>query len=120
MKAITLLVLAAIAVPAVAQSGKSMSRDDFQSMLTRKYERYDLDKDGKVSAEELVKARPTRADGSAITVEAMQRSIARKDANGDGVLTVAEGVASEMPRFDKMDADKNGIVSPEERAAEPK
>lgn len=120
MKAVTLLVLTAVAAPAFAQSGKPMSRDDFQAMLTRKYERFDLDKDGKVSAEEMVKVRPTRPDGSAVTVESMQRALAKKDANGDGAVTIAEAAASEMPRFDKMDANKDGMVTPEEKANEPK
>ena len=120
MKSVVLLSLALLAVPASAQSGKSMSRADFESQQTRKYQRYDLNGDGKLPAEELLKARPTRNDGTAYTLESVAKSLAKKDVNGDGSVTIAEAVASEMPRFDKMDADRNGTVTPEEKANEPK
>lgn len=120
MKPFAIALVAMIAAPALAQSAKPMSRADFEGQQTRKYQRYDLDRDGKLPAEELLKARPMRMDGSPYTLESVAKSLARKDANGDGVVTIAEAVASEMPRFEAMDADKNGIVSPEERATAPK
>ncbi len=120
MKSVAILTLALIAAPASAQSGKPMSKADFESQQTKKYQRYDLNGDGKLPAEELLKARPTRMDGSAYTLDSVAKSLAKKDADGDGTVTVVEAVASEMPRFDKMDANKDGSVSPEEKASEPK
>ncbi len=120
MKSVAFLTLALVAAPASAQSGKPMSRADFETQQTRKYQRYDLNSDGKLPAEELLKARPARMDGTAYTLDSVAKSLAKKDANNDGTVTVAEAVASEMPRFDTMDANKDGSVSPEEKANEPK
>jgi hypothetical protein len=120
MKPFAYALLVLVAAPALAQSNKPMSRADFEAQQIKKYQRYDLDGDGKLPAEELLKARPTRMDGSAYTLDTVRKSLAKKDANGDGAVTIAEAVASEMPRFDKIDADKNGMISPEERANEPK
>ncbi|WP_197489889.1 EF-hand domain-containing protein [Erythrobacter neustonensis] len=43
--------------------------------------------------------------------------LARVDANGDGAVTRDEFAARALLRFDRMDADKNGTVTPEERKA---
>ncbi|WP_326524913.1 hypothetical protein [Sphingomonas sp.] len=112
--------IAIFAAPALAQSGKPMTKADFEKQQTSKYKRYDANGDGTVTADELMKTRPNRADGSAWTLEATQKWLARRDANGDGTVTVVEAVAFEMPRFDKMDANKDGKVTADERASEPK
>ncbi len=44
-------------------------------------------------------------------------NLMRADANNDGKVTRAEMVSAAMARFDAADADKNGIVTPEERRA---
>ena len=41
----------------------------------------------------------------------------RADANGDGTITRAEVVAQAQARFDAMDTNHDGTVTPEERAA---
>ncbi|URW77081.1 hypothetical protein M9980_00235 [Sphingomonas donggukensis] len=120
MKALMLAAAVLVAAPATAQSGKTMTRADFETQQTRKYQRYDLNADGTLTPEELLKARPTRMDGTAYTIESVRKSLAKKDANSDGKVTVAEAVATEMPRFAAMDANKDGKVTPEEKAAEPK
>ena len=120
MKSVAFLTLIFVASPVLAQSDKSMSKADFQAQQTKKYQRYDLNSDGKLPADELLKARPKRMDGTAYTLESVSKSLAKKDADGDGIVTVAEAVAAEMPRFDKMDANKDGMVSVEEKANEPK
>ena len=120
MRSVALVTMLFIAAPAPAQSDKPMSKADFEGQQTRKYGRYDLNGDGKLPAEELLKARPKRMDGSAYTLESVAKSLAKKDTDGDGVVTIAEAVAAEMPRFDKMDANKDGMVSSEEKANEPK
>lgn len=43
--------------------------------------------------------------------------MARIDADGDGRITAAEFAAPAMKRFDKIDANSDGIVTPEERKA---
>jgi len=120
MKSVALIALSLIAAPALGQRGTSMSRSDFEGQQTKKYQRYDLNGDGKLPADELIKARPARQDGTPYTLESVTKSIARKDADGDGSVSIAEAVASEMPRFAKMDANKDGMVSLDEKANEPK
>jgi hypothetical protein len=112
--------LALVAAPALAQSSKPMSHADFEAQQTKKYQRYDLNGDGVLPPEELLRARPNRMDGTAYTLESVTKSLTKKDANGDGKVSVAEAVASEMPRFDKMDTNKDGAVSAAEKAGEPK
>ena len=116
MKPIAFAVLAVIAAPALAQSGKTLTKADFEASQVRKYARYDVNGDAKVTVEELMKVRPTRTDGKAWTAKATAKWLARRDGNGDGTVTTAEAVAFEMPRFDKMDADKDGMLTPQERA----
>ena len=43
--------------------------------------------------------------------------MARIDMDGDGRITAAEFAAPAMQRFDKMDANSDGIVTPDERKA---
>lgn len=43
--------------------------------------------------------------------------LVRADANGDGVITRAETIAEAQARFDAMDTNKDGKVTPEERDA---
>ena len=43
--------------------------------------------------------------------------MARADANGDGRLTLQEMQAHALERFDRIDTDKNGTVTAEERKA---
>lgn len=120
MKSIALVAALLVAAPAAAQSDKPMSKADFTKQQTRKYERYDVNKDGVVTAEEVMQVRPARKDGTPYTLESTQKSLAKRDADKDGKVTVAEAVASEMPRFDKMDANKDGTVTAAERDADPK
>lgn len=45
------------------------------------------------------------------------RGMLRADANGDGTITRAEYVAQTEARIAAMDTNKDGVISPEERAA---
>lgn len=45
------------------------------------------------------------------------RGMLRADANGDGTITRAEYVAQAEARIAAMDGNKDGVISPEERAA---
>ncbi len=126
MISIALAIFAQAATPAPTPPApppppaRTMTKADFQAQQTRKYERYDVSKDGTVTAEELMQVRPARMDGTPYTIESTRKSLMKRDANGDGKVSIAEAVASEMSRFDKMDANKDGKVTPEERTAEPK
>lgn len=78
------------------------------------FDKLDLDKDGYVTQEETRQARETRHDQMRQKFEA---SFKAADINNDGQLSLDEAQAK-MPklaeRFDKLDKDKNGLLSQEE------
>ncbi|MEP9402385.1 hypothetical protein [Sphingomonas sp. VNH70] len=121
MKVLALVFVSAVsvptAVPVLAQADKPISRNEFRSRQVHKYKQWDLDRNGVLPAEEILKARPRLPNGSANTLELAQAWVAARDGNGDGTLTIDEAVAFEMPRFDKMDADRDGRLSAQERAS---
>ena len=50
--------------------------------------------------------------------EMRQRMMSRADSDGDGAISRAEMTAAALARFDRMDADDNGVVTAEERRAQ--
>lgn len=80
------------------------------------FARMDQDGDGAVTAEEREALRAQarepvagRGRGSGM--------VARADADGDGQVTLAEVEAQARARFERMDADKDGVVTADERRA---
>lgn len=77
------------------------------SRADRMIEQWDADKDGKVTLDEMKAAAAER--------------FARRDLDGDGVVTRADREARRAAhrdeQFDKMDADGDGVISKEEFAA---
>ncbi|MEL6913458.1 MAG: hypothetical protein AAFP13_03050 [Pseudomonadota bacterium] len=77
----------------------------------------DSDGDGALTAEEIFAVREAQ---SAVRIEArIARLIDRADANGNGTLERGEfgpGAARVEARFDQLDADGSGGLSPEELA----
>lgn len=78
------------------------------------FEKLDKDKDGYVTQEELRQARELRRGQAEAKFE---EAFKTADANSDGQLSLDE-VQAKMPklaeRFDKVDKDKNGLLSKEE------
>ncbi|QDP19458.1 EF-hand domain-containing protein [Sphingomonas xanthus] len=103
------------------------------------FDRLDADKDGMISREEFGKAREKRierrvvirerakeaaADGQPQKMRSHRmggmghgRMLAMADANKDGRTTLAEAEAMALQHFDRMDANNDGQVTPEERRA---
>jgi Ca2+-binding EF-hand superfamily protein len=92
------------------------------------FDRKDADKDGKLSREELAAGHKDghRAEGGAGHDRMGKRGehggmgkmmLRRADANNDQVVTREEFTAAAASHFDKIDANKDGSVSPEERKA---
>lgn len=67
-------------------------------------------------------ARPTRMAAEMTRAQAEQRAataFARMDVNGDGKLDAADRAAKQQARFDRLDTDSNGQLSPAEFTARP-
>lgn len=119
------------------------TRADALARADERFDRLDINKDGKLSPDELAGARgprgdapPQPADGAAAPPPPTdgaappppggprgmpgrfgQRMFARLDANGDGFVSRDEYRAWAGERFDRMDANKDGKIDPEERQA---
>ncbi|MEM9617555.1 MAG: hypothetical protein AAF936_06305 [Pseudomonadota bacterium] len=113
--------LSMIAAGAYAGQGKGGKR----------WDRLDINGDGKITAEELSERQSelianadTDGDG-AITKDEMKayhearraewREKNNPDTNGDGVIDRTEFIASAQERFDRMDKNGDGVISEDER-----
>ncbi len=112
-----MMVQAASAAPKWdANADGKMSRDEFVTMAyTRTVERADTDKDGKVSLAEW-NARPAAIKATADGRDA-SKGFSRLDVNSDGFVEAADFSVRFGKRFDRLDADKDGVLTGEERQA---
>lgn len=94
----------------------AISREEANSKkrLAANFDALDVNKDGKVSKEELQAGRKRTHDEHAARVKAA-------DTDGDGALSKAEAQAGKLPglvkHFDKLDANKDGKIGPDEMHA---
>jgi len=91
--------------PAPASIAQPIQRPPAASEKTReerRFARYDIDKDGKVSREEFLAAR--------------RKAYAKLDANGDGKLSFEEWSVKTTDRFANADGDGSATLTPEEFA----
>lgn len=79
------------------------SRLDFGGQIERRFHRLDMNRDDKLSPDEL----PDR----------MERGLKRHDKDGDGNLNSDEWGALMLDWFDRQDLNKDGTVTTEEREA---
>ena len=105
------------AVPAATRRALAEPRT-LDEMLARARDRFataDLDRDGKVTTEELEQARADR-EVSGPRWGAGGR-LMRADTDTDGEVTLADVEAHTRRRFARLDADKDAVVSPAETRA---
>ncbi len=113
------------AEPAASEAGPPggfgpISDQTLDQMLERSrasFTRMDQDGDGKVTAEEREAMRAQFGGGDGRGPGRAGGVMARADADGDGQVTLAEMEAQARARFERMDADKDGVVSADERRA---
>lgn len=94
------------------------SLDQMLELTRASFARMDRDGDGRVTEAEREAMRAQR--GAAGPVGGPGRGggmMARADADGDGQLTLAEMEAQARTRFERMDVDKDGVVTADERRA---
>ncbi len=127
--------LAAQTAPAPAPMGdadRTITRDEALAAADARFDRMDVNKDGKLDATELAPRRqpaaapgampppPPPADGAAPPPPPPapgNRMLARLDTNGDGFVDRAEFRAQAASRFDRIDANKDGKIDAAERQA---
>lgn len=103
---------------------------EHQERLTQHFDKLDSDADGVLTEAELpLQGVRLDSDGDgAITVEEFQalpprgqhhpNPLERLDNDGDGMISEAEFV-NNVPLFDHLDTDEDGIITPEELAVKP-
>lgn len=91
---------------------KGIDKAEFQSAVRTRMLKGDADGDGKLSRAEWIAQAKARAGGRNPAA-----AFDRLDGNGDGFLDASEIDALAARRFARLDADGNGLVTPEERGA---
>jgi Ca2+-binding EF-hand superfamily protein len=103
-----------------ANGDGQVSRDEHTLAAKKMFDTMDADKDGKVTATEMEAAHAQIAGKDAKKMKGHMTAadkIKKVDANGDGMLSVAEHGTGADTMFDKMDTDKNGSLSKAELEA---
>jgi Ca2+-binding EF-hand superfamily protein len=101
-------------------SDGQLSRDEHAAGAKKMFETMDADKDGKVTVTEMETAYAQIAGKDAKKMKgkmSASEKIKMVDTNGDGVLTAEEHTSGATMMFDRMDSDKNGMVSTAEYQA---
>ena len=124
-----------IALPAAAQAPRQhgpeqISRAQVLAMVERHFAKGDLDKDGRITREEMQQVRQQFAQshgGKAVAKRRDQKDTQRPHAGGmgmmgmgfgaDGAMTLAEARSMALRHFDRMDTDRDGTVTRAERQA---
>jgi hypothetical protein len=103
---------------ALAQRGgeESQTRDQFIARQMERFKEMDANQDGVVTKDELAAAMAARM-GRTPSPERVDMMFKMIDADGDGKATAAEAQAAAGARFDMMDANHDGTLTPEERRA---
>ncbi|MBT2187674.1 EF-hand domain-containing protein [Sphingobium nicotianae] len=92
------------------------TRDQYIAAAKARFAVMDASGDGIVTRDE-VSAQIAKRMGDTPRPEMVDRMFSRLDTDGDGKATTAEVEAAAGARFDALDTDKNGTLTPEEQAA---
>ena len=96
----------------------SASAQPVVAAAATEFKAMDSNSDGKVTAAEMEAAHRAIAGGDAAKDElSAAEKIKAVDQDGDGILTAAEHAHASRAMFDKMDANYDGALTPQEMAA---
>lgn len=112
-------IVVGLATPALAQMGRPqgpVTRDAYLAGQKQRFAAVDANHDGVVTRDELT-AMLARRMGNTPPAAMIDAIYTRMDTDGDGKATEAEVSASEMARFDAMDSNHDGTLTPDERQA---
>jgi Ca2+-binding EF-hand superfamily protein len=93
-----------------------ITKAEAEAARMRMFDKLDADKNGIVTAAEIKTAHESMAarrpddDKGGKGGEHGMRGIERQDVNGDGQVTREEAKAAPYPMFDRLDANKDGVI----------
>ena len=111
------------AVPALAEQGQAshgrfaqpQTRAEAEARAQERFVRADANGDGFITQEE-VAARAEAGSGGGMG-RMGGRGFAAMDSDGDGRVTLADAQRAALERFDRVDSNRDGTISAEERQA---
>ena len=109
--ALALLATAPLLAQAAAPAAQPIPRAQFIADMDVQFRKMDADKNGQLSPAEFAKvtAPAPAANG--------QPMIARMDSNRDSQVNLIEHRTATLANFDRLDVDKDGVVTPAEMKA---
>lgn len=114
----------AIVATALLISGQALAqkagqtRAEAQAASAKKFKNLDTNADGKGSPAELLAFMTKAAEkrGETMDQAKVDRRLKRLDTDGDGNVSAAELAAEDLAKFDKNDANHNGVIDADEAA----
>lgn len=91
----------------------SISKEEFSARRVENFKTMDPDGDGRITKAELPEAMERLRE--ARRREQMERSFSELDKNGDGAVTQDEFLAAGNDRFERMDRNDDGKLTPQDR-----
>jgi len=91
-----------------------LTRAEFDANRQSHFARLDADNNGQLTREEMRAGRPARGEGHR-GHRGQGRGFGNVDANNDGNITREEFLAGPIARFERMDANRDGVISADER-----
>ena len=112
------IVPCAIAVTALLVSGSALAqkagqtRDQAVAASAKKFKNLDADGNGKATPAELAAFMTKAAEkrGETMDQAKVDRRLKRLDTDADGAVSAAELQAEDLAKFDKADANHNGVI----------
>jgi Ca2+-binding EF-hand superfamily protein len=101
-------------VQAAIQKRAAEIEATLQQQQKQEFDKLDTNKDGRLSLAEYQAGTSIKPKDNAADVR-----MGQLDANKDGSITAAEFRAVTLSQFDKLDTNKDGVLSPQERPAAP-
>ena len=101
----------ALTVAEIEQFEKAKALTEAQARNEAMFDQLDVNKNGQISATEFAKLVREPAAVSA------QPMLSREDSNRDSQISLVEHRSATLANFDRLDTDKDGIVTPAEMKA---